>query len=225
MIHSRKVTALIPIKEHSERVKNKNFKDFSGKPLYHHILETLENTYAVDKVIINTDSHVVANEAPQLFRKVKIHQRPKELLGDFVSVNKIIAFDLEHSESDIYLQTHATNPLLKSETIADALKEFIDKEDTYDSVFSVNQFQSRFYDKEGKAINHNPNELIRTQDLDPMYEENSNFYIFTKNSFSINGKRIGVNPLLYPMSKMESIDIDDQFSFHLAEILAMYAHK
>ena len=223
MIHNRKVTALIPIKEHSERVKNKNFRNFTGKPLYYHILETLEHTYAIDEVIINTDSLVVKNEAPELFPKVKIHMRPDKLKGDFMSVNKIIGYDLDHSESDIYIQTHATNPLLKSETIAHALKKFVDVEDTYDSVFSVNQFQSRFYDEKGKAINHNPNELIRTQDLPPLYEENSNFYIFTKDSYKKDEKRIGYSPYLFEMSRIESIDIDDEFSFHLAEMLALYS--
>ncbi len=225
MIHNRKVTALIPIKEHSERVKNKNFRSFSGKPLYHHIVETLENTFAIDEIIINTDSLIVKNEAPELSPKVKIHMRPEDLLGDFMSVNKIIAYDLENSQSDIYIQTHATSPLLKSETIAHAIKDFIDKEDINDSVFSVNRFQSRFFDHQGKAINHNPSELIRTQDLAPIYEENSNFYIFTKSSFAKGQKRIGEKPLLFETSRIESIDIDDEFSFHLAEMLAMYAHQ
>jgi CMP-N-acetylneuraminic acid synthetase len=225
MIHNRKVTALIPIKEHSERVKNKNFRLFTGKPLYHHILETLEETYAIDEVIINTDSLIVKNEATELFPKVKIHMRSDELCGDFMSVNKIIGYDLEHSNSDIYIQTHATNPLLKSETIAHALKKFVEVEDEYDSVFSVNEFQTRFYDKDGKAVNHNPGELLRTQDLPPLYEENSNFYIFTKDSYNIDGKRIGAKPYLFDMSRIESIDIDDEFSFHLAEMLALYAHK
>jgi len=223
MIHTRKVTALIPIKEHSERVANKNFRLFTGKPLYHHILETLEKTYAVDEVIINTDSLVVKNEAPQLFPKVRIHDRPKELVGDFVSVNKLIGYDLSETEGDIFIQTHATNPLLKSETIALALKKFVEVEGNYDSVFSVNAFQSRFYHKDGSAINHNPGELIRTQDLDPIFEENSNFYIFTKASFTKQDQRIGEKPYMYEMSRIESIDIDDAFSFHLAEMLALYA--
>jgi N-acylneuraminate cytidylyltransferase len=222
MIQNRTVTAIVPIKEHSERVKNKNFKSFCGKPLYHHILETLERTYAVDNIIINTDSLIVKNEALQLFSKVKIHMRPENLVGDFISVNKIINYDLENSDSDIYLQTHATNPLLKSETIALALKKFVEMEEQYDSLFSVNKFQSRFYSHEGIAINHNPNELLRTQDLPALYEENSNFYIFTKESFYKEDKRIGSHPYLYDMSKIESIDIDDEFSFHLAEILALY---
>jgi CMP-N-acetylneuraminic acid synthetase len=225
MIHNRKVTALIPIKEHSERVKNKNFKIFTGKPLYHHILETLEHTYAIDEVIINTDSMVVKNEAPELFSKVKIHLRPDALKGDFMSVNKIIGFDLENSESDIYIQTHATNPLLKSETIAHAMKKFVEVEEEYDSLFSVNRWQTRFYDAAGRAVNHNPNELLRTQDLPPLYEENSNFYIFTKESFRKADLRIGQKPFLFEMSRIEATDIDDEFSFHMAEMLALYAHS
>jgi CMP-N-acetylneuraminic acid synthetase len=223
MIHSRKVTALVPIKEHSERVKNKNFLLFNGKPLYHHILQTLEHTYAIDEVVINTDSYVVMNEAPKLFTKVKISERPAELRGDFISVNKIIAYDIDKFSSDIYLQTHATNPLLKAETIAEALKKFVESEEQFDSLFSVNRFQSRFYNEKGEAINHNPKELIRTQDLLPLYEENSNFYIFTKASFNRDAKRIGQRALMFEMSKIEAIDIDDEFSFKLAEILALYA--
>jgi CMP-N-acetylneuraminic acid synthetase len=223
MIHNMKVTALVPIKEHSERVKNKNFRLFNNKLLYHHILETLEHTYAVDEIVINTDSHVVMNEAVKLFSKVKIHERPESLRGDFVSVNKLIEYDISQFTSDIYIQTHATNPLLKAETIAKALKKFVESEEEYDSLFSVNRYQSRFYSDKGEAINHNPEELLRTQDLPSVYEENSNFYIFTAESFQKHNRRIGIQPMMYEMSRIESIDIDDEFSFKLAEILSLYA--
>jgi CMP-N-acetylneuraminic acid synthetase len=223
MIHNLKVSAIIPIKEHSERVKDKNFRSFIDKPLYHHILETLENTYAIDEIIIDTDSKLVALEAPSKFSKVRIINRLPELCGDLVSVNKIIEYDLTKTESDIFIQTHATNPLLKAETIAKALKMFLETENKYDSVFSVNRFQSRFYNHNGEPVNHNQEELIRTQDLNPLFEENSNFYLFTKQSFKDTNRRIGKKPLLFEMSKIESIDIDDEFSFRLAEILALYA--
>lgn len=225
MIHDRKVIALVPIKEHSERVKDKNFRSFCGEPLYHHILKTLENTYAVDEVIINTDSPLVMNEAPRLFSKVRVIERPKELRGDHISVNKLIAHDLTVIDANIYLQTHATNPLLKAETIGKSLKLFVENEGKYDSLFSVNRFQSRFYDKDCAPINHNTDTLIRTQDLDPIYEENSNLYIFTKESFNKKKRRIGKAPMIYEMSRVESIDIDDEFSFHLAEILALFTHE
>ena len=113
MIHSQRVVALVPIKEHSERVKGKNFRDFCGKPLYHHILHTLERTYAVDEIVVDTDSPRVMQETPEMFSKARVVERPAELRGDFVSMNKILAHDLTVCEGDVFLQTHATNPLLK----------------------------------------------------------------------------------------------------------------
>ena len=222
MIHSRKVTAFVPIKEHSERVKDKNLREFCGKPLYHHVLAALERTYAVDEIIVNTDSVRIAAEAPKLFRKVKIHERPKVLCGDMVSTNKIFAYDIGKAPSDIYLQTHATNPLIKPETFASALKKFVEDEENHDSLFSVNEYHSRFYDATLKPINHDPVNLIRTQDLQPVYEENSCLYVFTAESFAQTNARIGRKPILFPTPPIESIDIDDNISWRIAELLGLH---
>jgi len=225
MIHNRKVTALVPVKDHSERVENKNFRDFCGKPLYHHIVNTLDRVYAVDEIVMNTDSPRIIAEAPGLSRKVKIIKRPEELCGDYVSTNRIFEYDLSQTEADIYIQTHSTNPILKAETIAKAVAKFISIEDEYDSLFSVNKYQSRFYMHDGAAINHDPENLIRTQDLQPMYEENSSLYVFTKESFKQKGRRIGVKPFMFVTPPIESIDIDDELTFRIAELLALYASK
>ena len=223
MIHNRKVTALVPIKDHSERVKDKNFRDFCGKPLYHHIIHTLDRVYAVDEIVIDTDSPRIFAEAPRLSRKVQIIERPGDLCGDHVSTNQIFEHDLSQTEADIYVQTHATNPILKAKTIAEAITKFLSIEDTYDSLFSVNIYRSRFYTHEGTPVNHDPENLIRTQDLPPVYEENSSLYVFTKESFSKKKRRIGIKPFMFVTPPIESIDIDDEFTFRLAELLALYA--
>jgi len=225
MIHNRKVAALVPIKCHSERVKEKNFRDFCGKPLYHHIINTLDRVYAVDEVIIDTDSQRVIAEAPKLSGKIQIIKRPAELCGDHISTNRIFEYDLSQTKADIYVQTHATNPLLKAETIAKAIAKFISIEDEYDSLFSVNVYQSRFYTYDGAPINHDPENLIRTQDLQPIYEENSSLYVFTKESFKKKGRRIGIKPFMFVTPPIESTDIDDELKFRIAELLALYASK
>lgn len=225
MIHNRKVAALVPIKDHSERVKGKNFRDFCGRPLFHHIIHTLDRVYAVDAVVIDTDSPRVIAEAPGLSRKVQVIERPAELCGDYVSTNRIFEYDLSQTEADIYIQTHTTNPLLKAETIAKAIAKFISIEDKYDSLFGVNKYQSRFYMHDATPVNHDPENLIRTQDLQPMYEENSCLYVFTKESFKKKSRRIGVKPFMFVTSPIESTDIDDEFSFRIAELLALYASK
>jgi len=225
MIHNRKVTALVPIKDHSERVKGKNFRDFCGKPLFHHIINTLDRVYAVDEIVIDTDSPRVIVEAPGLSRKIQVIERHSELCGDHISANRIFEYDLSQTEADIYIQTHTTNPVLKAETIAKAIAKFISIEDEYDSLFGVNKYQSRFYMHDGAPVNHDPENLLRTQDLQPMYEENSCLYVFTKESFKKKSRRIGIKPFMFVTPPIESIDIDDEFSFRIAELLSLYASK
>ena len=118
------VIAIVPIKQHSERVPRKNFRDFNGKPLYYWILETLQDTPEVDEIIINTDAEQVIEAATDKF-DVMISERPDELQGDFVSMNKIIRYEIERNDADIFIQTHCTNPLLQSPTISEALNEFV----------------------------------------------------------------------------------------------------
>ncbi len=205
------------MKGHSERVPNKNLKLFNKRPLYHSVMRELLKSKFINKVYVNTDSEKIAEDIYENFSDVEIIYRPKNLQGDFVSMNKIIEYDLSQIEGDIFLQTHSTNPLLKVNTIDSAIDFFINKKHNYDSVFSVTKWQTRFYWEDGKPVNHNPEELLRTQDLPPIFEENSNFYIFTKKSFANTQKRIGKNPFMFSMSPIEAVDIDTEFNFKMAE--------
>lgn len=222
----QKIIALVPMKGHSERVPNKNMRDFGGAPLYHAIMATLDKSKYVEKVIINTDSEVIAEDATKHWKKVQINWRPEELRGDFVSMNDVINYDVDcEIECEFFMQTHSTNPLLQTETLDAAIEDYFNKVGKEcDSVFGVTKFQSRFYWADGRAINHNPAELIRTQDLPPIFEENSNFYIFSRESFKAAGnKRIGLHPAMFVVNKLEAIDIDDPDDFALA--LALYNNK
>lgn len=221
MKYKQKIIALLPMKGHSERVPLKNLRDFHGKPLYHAVLNTLLDSDKIDEVIVNTDCENITRDILAHFKnRVTVRIRPEEIRGDFVSMNKIIEDDLQNSNGDIYLQTHSTNPLLKVESVNRALAKIIERENQIGSIFSVTKIQSRFYDAKGIAINHNPKELIRTQDLIPIFEENSCFYIFTKDSFyQSNCQRIGENPEMFVIDKIESIDIDTMEDFILAEAL------
>lgn len=211
------------MKAHSERIPNKNMRRFAGRPLFHYILETLEKTFAVDQVVVNTDSERIASEAEKMFSKVRAIPRPKPLQGDLVSMNDIIAYDITQVPSDVYLQTHSTNPLLRSRTIRDALNAFC-KSEEHDSLFSVNCMRTRLYFADGRPVNHDPDKLIRTQDLPPVYEENSCLYVFTAESFrQAGGRRIGLKPMMFEIDRIEAVDIDDEYTFSLAETLARYS--
>jgi CMP-N-acetylneuraminic acid synthetase len=218
---SASVIALLPIKAHSSRIPNKNFRSFCGKPLYRWILDSLLELNEIDKVLINTDAHdkLIETGLPQSER-VQLRSRRAEICGDTVSMNTILADDIANEHADIFLMTHATNPLLKPNTIRGALDTFrnLKFQGRADSLFTVNRLQSRFYKADCSPINHDPSTLIPTQDLEPWYEENSNLYIFTKDSFMNTASRIGLFPSLYVTPPLESIDIDtpDDWDFALS---------
>lgn len=217
MNDKNKVAAIVPMKGHSERVKNKNLRDFNGKPLLWHILNTLRESKNISTIYVDTDSEMIEAAVKNDFTDIKIIWRPEELRGDFVSMNAVLRHDISVISETVYLQTHSTNPLLSAKTIDSAVAAFWEKEEKYDSLFSVNRLQTRLYDKAGKALNHDPNKLIRTQDLEPIYQENSNIYLFTKESFKKTNARIGKNPILFEMNPIESLDIDEESDFILAE--------
>jgi CMP-N-acetylneuraminic acid synthetase len=222
------INALLPMKGHSERVKNKNLKDFNGAPLYHLILQSLLSTKNIDIVIIDTDSEIIKRDAIDNFNRVAIIDRPLELQGDLVSMNKIIEYDLSKLNGEHFIQTHATNPLLKPDTIDRAINTYFNFLPNYDSLFSVTRLQQRLYMENGTPINHDPKELLRTQDLPLVFEENSNFFIFSKESFKRSGNnRIGVRFKMFELNKLEAMDIDEPEDFILAETLYKLrkAHK
>lgn len=222
MYQGQRVTALLPLKYNSERVKGKNFREFNGKPLFHWILNTLLSVPEIDQVVINTDAREVLKEKglPESNR-ILIRDRKPEICGDFVSMNLILKDDIENVPSDIYLMTHTTNPLLKRETVLGCLESYTKalQEGRADSVFTVNKMQTRFYREDASPVNHDPNNLVRTQDLEPWFEENSNLYVFSRESFAKTNARIGAKPKLFVMNKLESVDIDDQESWDLASAI------
>ena len=210
------VTALMPMKAHSERVPGKNVRPLCGRPLFHWMLDALRGSRHVTRVVINTDSEDIGRAAESV--GAVYLRRPAHLLGDMGRANPLIAWDLEHTEGEVFLQTHATNPLLTAGTIDQAIERFLEPGE-HDSLFTVNPFQTRFSWADGRPINHDLGNDLRSQDLPPIYEENSCLYLFTRASFARHGRRIGGAPLLFPIDPLEAMDIDEEFQFTIAEAL------
>ena len=178
----------------------------------------------IDRIIINTDAReILAENGLVDSEKVQIRDRKQEICGDMVSMNRVIEDDVNNVSSEAYLMTHTTNPLLGAETIRRAINAYRQglASGGKDSLFTVNAFQTRFYRADASPVNHDPNNLVRTQDLEVWYEENSNLYIFGGESFRKTGARIGLNPVLFETPRMESADIDDEVGWTMAEIFAL----
>lgn len=218
------VCALVPMRHVSERVPGKNCRMFAGRPLFHHVVNALLKTPSVARVVIDTDSPTVEEQAQTYFPQVDVVTRPQHLLGGDVPMTSIVQHDASLVEHDWLLQTHSTNPLLSTGTIGSALAALESTLATHDSLFSVTRLQTRLYDQHGKAINHDPSVLLRTQDLQPLFEENSNLYVFPRELALTQGRRMGDRPLMYEMDRLEAVDIDEEADFTMAEALFKVVH-
>lgn len=219
------ITALVPMRHSSERVPGKNYRSFAGSPLFYHIVRSLLDSPSITKVVIDTDSSLIKEMCAKDFPSVIVMERPLHLRDGAIPMNDVLLNITAQIQSDFYLQTHSTNPVLSSATIRRAIEVFTKSYPMYDSLFSVTRKQVRMWDALARPINHNQNILLRTQDLPPIYEENSCIYIFNRDILIQKHNRIGNRPYLFEMDEIEAQDIDVELNFKVAEFLFLETRK
>jgi len=168
---------------------------------------------------VDTDSPPLIEGLHQNYPQVLVIERPEHLRDDATPMNEVLVHDTSQVQADFYLQTHSTNPLLQASSISGAIRTFLENYPACDSLFSVTRLQTRLWDQLGRAINHNPAILLQTQDLPPVYEENSCMYIFTRQTLLTRRNRLGERPLMYEILPAEAWDIDDEIDLAVVNTL------
>ncbi|MFC1834871.1 transposase, partial [Thermodesulfobacteriota bacterium] len=174
----------------------------------------------IAEIYVSTNCPVLMEEIPRNCDRVRIIPRPAHLCADTVSMNDILLHEVDYIEAEWYVQTHATNPLLRTETATRAIEALLDCPQ-HDPLLSVTPMYTRLWDTGGRPINHDPSVLQRTQDLEPVLEENSNLYIFRAENLRQLKNRIGKRPLTSEITREEAWDIDEEFDFRIAEFLQL----
>ena len=214
-----KFVAVVPMRHSSERVPGKNYRNFAGKPLFTYVIEALLGCGLIDKVVIDTDSDIIVELANKHYPEVLVLERPQHLRDGSIPMNDVLLNTINQVPSQFYLQTHSTNPILSAKTVGAGISKFLEIYPMYDSLFSVTRRHVRFWDQLSRPVNHNHNILLRTQDLPPIFEENSCLYIFTKDILERKHNRIGDRPFLFEIPEEEAQDIDVELNFVMAELL------
>lgn len=209
------------MRHYSARVPGKNYRLLAGRPLYEYVLRTLSACPEVDAIVVDTDSPEVREGISQIFTDVTLLERPQHLRDEILPINDVLLHDVTEVPAQFYIQTHSTNPLLKPQTIQSAIAAFFAAYPEHDSLIGVTRLQTRLWDTAGRPINHDPQVLMRTQDLDPIFEENSCLYIFERKGFLKRRNRVGENPMMYEIEPQEAWDIDEEWNFSLAEALIL----
>ena len=213
------LVAFVPMRHTSVRVPGKNYRPIAGKPLYGYILDTLLQVPEINQIVVDTDSPIILEGLARGYPMVIGVERPEHLRADTVPMNDVLLHDTSLVKSDWYLQTHSTNPMLRAETIQRAIHTLEADYPNHDTLFGVTRLQTRLWDANNQPINHNPAELLRTQDLPPVFEDNSCLYLFQRKAITKFGTRLGARPLMFEIPAAEAVDIDDELDFTIATLM------
>lgn len=219
MKRAEKIVALVPMRHHSQRVPGKNYRELAGKPLFHHILHTLQDVPEIDRIVVDTDSSKIMEGVAQFFPGVTVLERPEHLRADDIPMNEVLLYDTSQVEGDLYLQTHSTNPLLTVATISKAINQLLAAYPTFDSLFGVTRRHVRLWDELTRPINHNPAILLQTQDLPPVFEDNSCMYIFQRENLVRRRNRLSERPMMFEIPAQEAMDIDNEIDFQIVDLM------
>lgn len=212
-----KIVAVVPMKLNNSRLPNKNTKKFTnGMPLCHYILSTLLKVKMIDEVYVYCSNPEIKKYIPEGVHYLK---RSENLDKDTTKMNEVLMAFAKDVEADVYLMTHTTAPFISEKAIKIGLESVCDGE--YDSAFSAKKVQD-FLWSDGKPFNYSLDEIPRTQDLPALYMETSGFYIYEASVINDLQRRIGNNPYIVEVGEIESIDIDEEEDFIIAD--AIYNH-
>ena len=207
-----KIVAVMPIKLKNERCPGKNIKMLGSRPLLQYELMTLKETNMIDRIIVYCSDEKISE---YLINGVEFVKRPRYLDEPTSNFNQIFECFKETVDADIYVYAHATAPFVKLETMIECILAV--KSGEFDSAFCAIKLQDYLW-QNGKPLNFDAEDLPRTQDLNPIYQETSGIYVFTKDVFEKDKRRIGVNPYIKEVSFKEAVDIDTPDDFKLAEL-------
>lgn len=209
-----KTIAIVPIKLNNERLPNKNIKPFdNGAPLCHYIFETLKQVKGIDEIYVYCSNPKIQEFIPL---GIKFLRRSETLDQNTTKINEVLSAFAQDVPADVYVMSHATAPFISPQSIEKGLQAVLQQ--GFDSAFAVRKIQT-FLWKDGKPFNYNLNNIPRTQDLPPIFEETSGFYIYRSEVITELNRRTGDNPYMVEVNAIESCDIDTQEDFDVANAI------
>lgn len=205
------VAAFVPIKLNNQRLPGKNLLPLNGKPLCAHIFEALLNAGGIDRVVAYCSDPALADYLPE---GVDLLLRDSCLDGNLVKGLEIYRAFVEDVYADVYVLAHATSPFVRPETIRRGVDAVVTG--GHDSAFAAERVQTFAWYK-GKPVNYSPEDVPRTQDMEPVWVETSAFYVFRREVLVEHGRRIGYSPEIVEVSGMEAVDIDEPADYEMAK--------
>ena len=225
---NKDVSIFLPTRAGSERIANKNTRNFAGVEggLLAIKLEQLLSLFKVKEVVLSTNDQGSIKVAQNFLSnpKLKLIQRPDHLAQSRTNLTDLVDYVPTICSSEHILWTHVTSPLVNAEDYETAINLYFEKiAKNYDSLMSVKEIQNYVWsEKENKVLNKKDGDFKkwpRTQDLEKIFEVNSAIFMASKTVYKEEEDRVGVKPYLLTHNSLQSVDVDWEEDFKIAEQL------
>jgi CMP-N-acetylneuraminic acid synthetase len=216
MSYVEQVTAVVPVKGQSERVKNKNLRLLNGESLLARKIRVLQNCTRVKRIIVNSDSDEMLRVGSELGVE-SVRRAPHFALGT-TPMNDVIHHVVENSPEGHVYWAQVTSPLLPPATIDRAISEYFAKlKEGYDSLASVQRFAVYLW-KDGKPVNYTLDRHPNSQSLDPYFSMTFGILLIEKEVALRRRYYMGERPYLFEVTPVEAIDIDTEYDLVMADL-------
>lgn len=209
-----KFTALIAVREGSNRVLKKNIRDFAGSSLLQIKIEQALSINGIDEVVVSSDSTEMLSLADSF--KVKTIKRPEDYCTNNVPMKDVYKHLASNLDCDHVIYLHVTSPLLQNDTLEKSIEIYKSLDDHYISLASVEHIMKYIW-FDGKAVNYDPNNHPRSQDLPNYYVLNFAINIIPRIKMIETKSLLGGKFYPYFISEVESLDVDTKLQFDVAE--------
>lgn len=214
-----KITAVIPVRKGSQRVKDKNLRPFANTTLLDNKIQMLLKVPEIDSIVVNTNSEAAIElvETEYAGTKVSYHRREEYYASSECSGSEFFKHLGEVTDTDVFIYTPCTSPFVKPETVSACIKKYKENlvSNDYDCVSTVSSIKE-FMWLDGKAINYDPLNAPNSQNLPDVVALNFGTTVVSKEDLIKNHNIIGKKPDFVITSDIEAIDIDTPLDFYIA---------
>ena len=211
----RKITAVIPVRKGSVRVKNKNLKPFAGTNLLELKIKQLKQVKLVDDIIVSSDCDTMLSIAKE--HGAKTHKRSEYFASSEATNSEFFQNLAESVEADYIMYSPVTCPMISLETYHDCIQSFKEDENL-ENLVTVSQIKHHMW-LDGKPLNYDVKESPNSQDLPDINAITYGICIISKQDMIKYRNVVTENPTFKVLDEIESTDIDTEYDFMVAEMI------
>ena len=210
----KNITAVIPVRKGSVRVKNKNVKPFAGSNLLEIKIKSLQEISLIEKIVVSSDCEYMLSIADSL--GVHTHKRNEYFASSEVDNSQFFRNLAESIDGEYFMYSPVTCPMISKETYVECLSSFQDEK--VKNLVTVSPVKHHLW-LNNKPLNYELDKSPNSQDLPDIFQITYGVCLISKEDMIKCANVVTKNPTFKILDEIESIDIDTEFDFMMAELV------